>query len=217
MFTHPSPQLVSAKIVLSSSEVKAPWYWDMVGYLLSQLPYLDSKGVAGYNTAQPVTTTTNLSSFTSNTVILDAMDTSTMSSIWDPILDHVTKTWPQAIQTTNITAYRSFLEWYGENYDRSAVGADVWVGSRLMDAASLEDRAAIQQAFQTFAEIGGPIGSGAAHLVIGPGVRDAKPRGGGNAVCPAWRKATIHASKLTSGAVALGPDRMIFSLTRNSS
>jgi hypothetical protein len=61
-----------------------------------------------------------------------------------------------------------------------------------MDAASLEDASTIGPAWNKFATIGG---TGNAYLVTGPGVRNAKPRGGGNAVCPAWRKAVIHASK----------------------
>jgi hypothetical protein len=32
-------------------------------------------------------------------------------------------------------------------------------------------------------------------LVSGKGVHQAKPRGGGNAVLPAWRTSWVHASK----------------------
>lgn len=198
MFTHPSPQLVAANLALASLELGAPWFWDMVGYLLTQLPYLDSKGVSGYNFVVPRYPNpfdggaTRLSAFASSVMILDTQDPAAMYAIWAPILDHVNKTWPQAVLVPNVTAYRSFLEWYGEHYDRGQAGENIYVGSHLMDAESLGDAAAIGPAWNTFSDVGG---SGNAYLVTGPGVRDAKPRGGGNAVCPAWRKAIIHASE----------------------
>lgn len=46
--THPTPKLVSGIIGFLSPDPKAPWVWDMVGYLASSLPYLSSKDVSGY-------------------------------------------------------------------------------------------------------------------------------------------------------------------------
>ncbi|KAI0124716.1 hypothetical protein BJ170DRAFT_473279 [Xylariales sp. AK1849] len=197
MATHPSPQLVSLDMSLATFETNASWFWDMVGYLLSQFSYLDSQGVSGYNFVSANVSNpfdggaTHVSKFSSAVVIQDTQDLTEMESIWAPILDHVNKTWPQAIVLPNVTAYRSFLEWYGEHYDQGQAGENLYVGSHLMDAAAFEDPAAIGLAWKTFSEV---AGSGNAFLVAGAGVRDAQPRGGGDAVCPAWRKALVHAT-----------------------
>lgn len=45
--THPTPKLVAGIIgVIGLSG--APWVRDMIGYVVSQLPYLASKNVSGY-------------------------------------------------------------------------------------------------------------------------------------------------------------------------
>ncbi len=46
--THPTPKLVAGIIGILSPDPQAPWVWDMVGYIASQLPYLMSKDVSGY-------------------------------------------------------------------------------------------------------------------------------------------------------------------------
>lgn len=71
-------------------------------------------------------------------------------------------------------------------------GYDVLVGSRLLDADSLtKNQTAVIEAFETATP---PGSSSQVHLVAGHGVRDAVPRGGSDAVNPAWRKALVHAS-----------------------
>lgn len=46
--TYPTPKLVAGLVGILSVDLKAPWIWDMVGYVASQLPYLMSKDVSGY-------------------------------------------------------------------------------------------------------------------------------------------------------------------------
>jgi hypothetical protein len=188
-------------MAVATYDVGIPWFWDMIGYLMSQLSYLDSKGVSGYTFVLPNTSNpldggaTHVSAFSANVIVLETQDATDMSSIWTPILAHINATWPQAVQISNTIAYGSFLEYYEDHNDQGQAGQDTYIGSHLMDAASLQDPAAVGEAWKTFSEVGG---NGEAYLVAGAGVRDAKPRGGGDAACPAWRKAIVHASKSMS-------------------
>ncbi|KAH8662229.1 hypothetical protein BX600DRAFT_498795 [Xylariales sp. PMI_506] len=197
MFTHPSPELVSLSLAFVTTDVGVSWYWDMMGYLLSQLPYLASKGVSGYNFIAPNISNpldggqTQVGAFYSIVIIQDTQSLDDMVAIWAPIQQYVNTTWPQAIQLPNATVYPSFLAWYYDHYDTNQAGIDQYVGSHLMPATSFEDQDAIVAAWKPFLEASG---GGTAYLVAGAGVQNAKPRGGGDAVCPAWRKALVHAT-----------------------
>lgn len=46
--THPTPKLVAGIVSIITPDIKAPWLWDMIGYIASQFPYLSSKDVSGY-------------------------------------------------------------------------------------------------------------------------------------------------------------------------
>jgi hypothetical protein len=73
------------------------------------------------------------------------------------------------------------------SHDGSPVGVTVFLGSRLLGAEALTTNlTAVAGAFETLAGVG--IGVTESYLISGKGVWDAKPRGGGNSVCPAWRK-----------------------------
>ena len=69
------------------------------------------------------------------------------------------------------------------------------VGSRLLDTEALTTNlTAVKVALQGFI----PQGDGQSasiDLVSGKGVWNAMPRGGSDAVNPAWRKAVVHVSK----------------------
>ncbi|KAH8198735.1 hypothetical protein TruAng_007099 [Truncatella angustata] len=201
MATHPTPQIVAWDGAIASFEVGAPWFWDMIGYLLTQLPYLDSKGISGYPTIYPNVSNpigqgpSRVSAFTGSFILQDTQNVTEIQEILQPVLDYVRTTWPQAYILANVLPpYPSFLDWYADHYDRSAAGTNEYVGSHLMNAKAFEDAAALGAVFKTFSEVGG---GSSPFLVAGAGVRNAKPRGGGNSVCPAWRKALVHASKLT--------------------
>ncbi|KAI1392118.1 FAD-binding domain-containing protein [Hypoxylon trugodes] len=198
MTTHPSPQVVGLAIGLLASDLNAPYVWDMVAYLLSQFPYLDSKGVSGYSyltgnftyPGAPFSGAGMGAAF----VIQDTQNTDDMVSIWAPILDHVNKTWPDVTQTFIPQAYPSFYAWFEENYDKLSAGSDIWVGSHLLSADALtSNQTAVAEAFKIF--------DGTAYLVAGEGVKNAKPRGGSNAVNPSWRNTLVH----TTTAVVFSP------------
>ncbi|KAH6657041.1 hypothetical protein BKA67DRAFT_514826 [Truncatella angustata] len=198
MATHPTPQIVAWDGAIASFEVGAPWFWDMIGYLLAQLPYLDSKGISGYPTIYPNVSNpigqgpSRVSAFTGSFILQDTQNVTEIQEILQPVLDYVRTTWPQAYILANVLPpYPSFLDWYADHYDRSAAGTNEYVGSHLMNAKAFEDAAALGAVFKTFSEVGG---GSSPFLVAGAGVRNAKPRGGGNSVCPAWRKALVHAT-----------------------
>lgn len=187
---------MAADIAIASLDLDAPFIWDMVGYLLSQFPYLDSNGVSGYSVLSHNYTvpdgnngTMMIAGLAGEFLILDTQDPNDMQAIWDPIIAHVKTTWPTAVALVGLTPYSSFASWLDVYYDNNPTGYDEYVGSHLLDTVSLtSDSTAVGQAFETF--------RGQAFLVSGVGTRDAKPRGGGTAVTPSWRRAIVHASKL---------------------
>ncbi|KAI1378991.1 FAD-binding domain-containing protein [Hypoxylon crocopeplum] len=190
--THPSPQIVGMEIGLFA-DFNATFIWEMAGYLLSQIPYLDSKGVSGYTIFTDNFTYGPISGagMGGSLVILGTQDVNDMLSIWAPILDHVNKTWPGVSPLLLPTPYPSFQAWFDIHYDQDTAGTDRWIGSHLVDAESLtRNTTAAGEAFKIF--------QGSAYLVAGKGVNNAKPRGGSNAVNPSWRRAIVHS---TNGAL----------------
>lgn len=116
-----------------------------------------------------------------------------MHQLWDPVIAHVNSTWPGVFDIDyQSKSFPSFLAWYQENYDTSESGLNSYLGSRLLDKAALTSNlSGSTAAYEKF--VNGIMGI--AHLVSGRGVHNARPRGGGNAVLPAWRKAYVHLSK----------------------
>jgi FAD/FMN-containing dehydrogenase len=198
--THPTPQITNLFLILASFDTVGPRVWDMVAYVISRFPALgDAAGLSGYsylfNTipnplgAGPAT----VSGMLINVVLQDTRDPKVMTDLWAPVLAHVRDTWPEVVVVdSNVTTFPTFLAWYGEHYDTTATGNNTFVGSRLLDERSLTaDLTASAAAFRRLSE----GGVATAYLVSGRGVRDAVPRGGGNAVLPAWRRAYVHSSK----------------------
>jgi hypothetical protein len=194
--THPTPKIVAANIVIASLDLDAPFVWEMVGYLLSQFPYLDSQGVSGYSVlSQNYTAPTsnngslNIAGLAGEFLLFNTKNVEDMQAIWDPIITYVKATWPTTVALVDLIPYPSFASWFDVYYDQDPAGYDEYIGSHLLDAPSLtSNRATVGQAFETF--------KGEAFLVAGKGTRDAKPRGGSTAVNPSWRKTIVHAGKL---------------------
>ncbi|KAK8074893.1 FAD binding domain-containing protein, partial [Apiospora hydei] len=202
MLTYPSPSMLRVYLYIASPEAGKGWFWDMVGYMLSQFPYLDRNGISGYSTAHPnMSVDVNGSKIHADVwdgsfVLTDTDDPAKMSTIWEPILDHVRKAWPEAIiiPALNITVFRTYLDYFHDAHDEGTFsGLDQYAGSRLLDASSLAaaDPSELGQAFEALSS---PSGYGTAFLVTGSGMRNAKPRGGGNAVSPAFRKSVVYAT-----------------------
>ena len=199
--THPTPPLLNMVVMVITTNVSSPSVFPAVSYLVSQFPSLGDQGLSGYSymlSAYPNPFdggATTVAGFFGTFILQDTQDPADMNKLWDPIFQHVNATWPDLTVVPNVTAYTSFLDWYSVNYDKSSTGEDMYVGSRLLDADTLTaNLTANAEAFKQFAS----GGAATAYLVSGKGVRDVKPRGGGDAVLPAWRKAYVHASKFES-------------------
>lgn len=80
---------------------------------------------------------------------------------------------------------------YEEYADLSKAGVDKVVGSWLLPPETLTNNEKFGDALKTFM---GDVGA-RLYMVSGKGVWDVVPRGGGDAVNPAWRKALIHAGE----------------------
>ncbi|OTB12777.1 hypothetical protein K445DRAFT_320576 [Daldinia sp. EC12] len=188
--TYPSPKAVGATVTILSPEVNAPYYADLAGYLLSQFPYLDSKGISGYSIVSG--NFTYFGSSASGTgmgglfLLMDTEDVNDMTDIWAPIIEHVNKTWPEVTPVIETETYPQLQDWLSTHYDRGSAGTNTWVGSHLLDAEALtKDPAAVGEAFK--------ILEGRVFLVTGQGTKNAKPRGGSNSVNPTLRKTIAHA------------------------
>jgi len=198
--TYPSPKILHLSITIATltSLPQAKGTWDLVAYLLAQYPALGDAGLSGYsflfdNFTNPFGPSSPLvSGVLASVALQDTSDPNDMLKLWGPILEHVNATWPGFAVAPNITAYRSFWDWYQPNKDSFAAGKNQYTCSRLLDAKALAgDRNVTRDAFREFSA----SGAGTAYLVSGKGVWEAKPRGGSNAVLPAWRKAYVHASE----------------------
>jgi hypothetical protein len=182
-------------VFLESSEA----FWDIMTYLLSQYPYLSSQGISGYPYMAPfypLSATLTGALYSANFADpTSAFGESNITKIFEPILEHIQTTWPGAIYSlTNATQeYASFLPYFNDHHDTSTAGVDTNLRSRLLDVATLSrNQTALKETFKGFSN--NAIGS-APFLLGGKGVWEARPRGGSDAVNPAWRKAVAHVGK----------------------
>lgn len=194
--------MLRAYLWIANTEAGKGWFWDMLGYMLSQFPYLDRNGVVGYSTVRPsMPVEVNGSRLIADVwdgsfMLPDVDDPPKMLAIWEPILDHVRKVWPEAvgIPRPDVTVFRTYLEYFHDAHDKGVFsGLGQYAGSRLLDAFSLTT-AGPSELGQAFKALSSPSGYATAFLVTGNGTRNAKPRGGGNAICPAFRKSIVYAS-----------------------
>lgn len=132
-----------------------------------------------------------VASFEAVFVLPDPASATELEELWAPFWTHVNETYPDQIVASGKSKlfpdlYSTFLVYA----DNSEAGVDKVVGSWLLPAETLTDDA-LTGALETFLGDSG----GRLYMVSGKGVWDAQPRGGGDAVNPAWRKALIHAGK----------------------
>jgi hypothetical protein len=208
--TYPTPQLTNLFLTLATFNTSSPRVWDMVAYVLSQFPSLGDKGISGYsylfNIPNPLGAgPATVSGMIASMALQDTQTPQAMTDLWAPVLAHVSATWPETlIDDGDIAVFPSFLSWYREHHDTTPTGNDTFVGSRLLD------RRALTANLTASAHAFGRLSSGGvatAYLVSGKGVRDARPRGGGDAVLPVWRRAYVHSSK---GSQCPPPERWCY-------
>lgn len=195
--TFPTPRLTNLFFSAATIDVGSSPVFDLVAYLISQLPLLGDRGLSGYTYMfqgfpNPVDGgATTVTGMIGTVALQDTQDSLDMLKLWTPLFAHINSTWTDVMISQDITTYSSFLAWYRDHYDMTTTGTNTYVGSRLLDAAAVTTNlTASAEAFKQFSS----GGVATAYLVSGKGVHNTRPRGGSDAVLPAWRNAYIHAA-----------------------
>lgn len=174
-----------------------------MAYLLAQYPALSDSNVAAYTYMYPNTSAAglvgNASSFEAVFALYNASSASALEDLLNPFLRHVNETYSGHITTkATLTVFSNFYSMFLEYADDGGAGVDKVVGSRLLPPETLTEDAFRDALIDFMGEAGGRL-----YMVSGRGVWDAKPRGGSDAVNPAWRKTLIHAGKSTLSFIVL--------------
>lgn len=108
-------------------------------------------------------------------------------------VNDVTTAYTSQVSTSvSFTTYPNLWAYYENGNGPLDAGDDVMLGSRLLDGEALSgNRTALKQAI---IQATPPNSMTQANLVAGKNVWNAQPRGGSDAINPAWRKAYVHAS-----------------------
>jgi len=195
--TIPSPQVTTLDFAFSTA-AESPHAFDAIAYFVSKFPDLADAGVSGYpiifNTV-PNTSDggrTLVTGVIGKVIKLHTLKASEILQHLNPLLAHINATWPGFTFFTNVTTHPSFGLWYEDNFDPSPVGLNSIMSSRLLDREALTANLnATKRGLERFSA----GGQATVYIVSGKGVRDARPRGGGTAVHPSWRRTYVHASK----------------------
>ncbi|KAF7552346.1 hypothetical protein G7Z17_g4398 [Cylindrodendrum hubeiense] len=197
--THPPKKLTMVSFMIFTIP-QAPFTLDLVTWAISQIPYLSDSGLSGYllatvDSPPPVPLPglpDRVAGLMGKTIILDTQDTAEINEIFQPLNETIQERWPGQVNLVVLTQpFDSFMDWYKENFDDGSAGGSFYLISRLLDKNTLtNDLDALADALKPILINDGWLGT---YMVAGKGVNEAKPRGGGNAVHPAWRTAYIHA------------------------
>ncbi|KAK5999244.1 VAO-type flavoprotein oxidase [Cladobotryum mycophilum] len=197
--THPTPKVLSI-LWMATTDPKEPFVFDIITYMMSQIPGLMKQGLSGYNLITggipnpfPMPgLPKELAGLLGTCILQDVDDPEAANKLFKPINDTIKERWGgKVVFYTNLTQYDSWLGWYNENYDMGQAGGSSFIVSRLLDGETLTgDPKKLTAALKSATKASGSM---SAFMVAGKGVQDAKPRGGSNAINPAWRKAYVHA------------------------
>jgi hypothetical protein len=197
MKTIPSPSIMNLNFWVATSANNTHAF-DMIAYFLSKFPSLSDAGVSGYpqifkSVYSYLSPTVPVSGLMGLVLMLDTTNSSDITSLFDPIFSYINTTWPGEFAfSATPTWYSSHYAWYEVNYDPSPAGYENVMSSRLLDREALTGNLTMaKEAYELFAAGGGSN----MFMVSGKGVHDAVPRGGSNAVLPAWRSTYVHASE----------------------
>jgi len=197
MKTVPTPEVLMMDFTIKTTSDN-PQAFDMLAYVVAQFPDFVDKGLSGYPLIYSTVpnfidnTTSLIKGMIGRVMLLDTHKVSDMMDLWQPIFDHINATWTRMTATVNITAFPSFNDFYRVGYDSSSTGHESVMGSRLLDRDALTSSPANLRA--VLAKIA-TASQATVYMVSGKGVHNARPRGGGNAVHPAWRKTYVHSSE----------------------
>lgn len=199
MRAFPSTQIHVATFLLGTApETEA--YWDVMADILSQYPALDEQSISGYayiahNIISPEMNITSTADGFAGAFFLPTLHPSNTSASLEKVLRTLfadaTAAYPgQFMSTVDVKTFPDFWAWYKDNNGPLDAGHNEVLGSWLIDGETLTgNRTALKEGYRAATPSGGLT---SVFLVAGKGTRDAKPRGGGNSVNPAWRKAYIH-------------------------
>jgi len=200
LLTIPSPSVVTLTFQFATN-ASNPAAFDAISNFVSAFPSLADSGVSGYPIVfNSVPSTGDASRLVSGIIgrliMTDVSSKSTILERLSPLLDQINTTYPSQFEFyTDVTSHADFAAWYEENYDPSPVGYSSVMSSRLLDKEALtRNVTALKTALQRFSA----GGQATVYIVSGKGVFEAKPRGGGTAVNPAWRRTYVHATTSVS-------------------
>lgn len=170
-------------------------YWGAITYLLSQYPHLVQSGVNGY-----VFSASAVSGFFPNASAVSGYtgiffsptrNSTEVTKLLTPILEYINSTWP-GLDFLGVSAkqHPDFNSFLPDISAAQGIGENVIIGNRLLDATALSlPLAELEQAVR---DASSPEGILNLNIIGGPGVWNAKPRGGSDSVSPAWRKAYVE-------------------------
>jgi hypothetical protein len=178
-------------------------FWEVAANVLSQLPQLNDQGISGYTFVAPGFTSAALNvtipvdtyyGVFNLPLLYPGNSSASLASAISAVFATATAAYPfQFAKSVTPTLYKDFYSYYAINNGPLDAGSDIVVGSRLLDEEALtSNHTAVKEAFKAATPSGS---STSAYLVGGKGVRNAVPRGGSNAVNPAWRKALVHSGE----------------------
>ncbi|KAH6667575.1 hypothetical protein B0J14DRAFT_620065 [Halenospora varia] len=181
----PSVPLVFASVLLTAKP-NSDDFWNGIVSFLSQWPSLSTQGLTGYAYSGLVPNTTinggnvgDFQAFFFLPITSASNTTESLLAALDVPISSLKAQFPGAWSSQiNTKSYTSFYEWWLPNNGGPPGGIDLILGSRLLDEKALSSNAtALKEAI---------------YFTSGKGVHDVVPRGGSNAVNPAWRKAYVH-------------------------
>jgi len=175
-------------------------FWVATANVLSQFPMLNDQGISGYTFIAPNITSAALNitspidayyGIFNLPLLYPGNSSASLAAAINNVFATATAAYPfQFLKSVTPTLYPDFYSWYAINNGPLSAGQDYVVGSRLLDEEALTSNlTALVEAFQTATP---PGSSSSVYLVGGKGVWDVVPRGGSDAVNPAWRKALVH-------------------------
>lgn len=178
------------------AEPNSTVYWDIVKYFMAQFPTLAASNVAAYTYLYPnisAKSGDSVATFEGIFALSNPASASALEDMWTPIWRHVNETYPdKTVTTAKSIIFPNLYSMFLQYADDTGAGVDKVVGSRLLPSETLTDDAFADALIDFLGDSGGRL-----YMVSGKGVWDAKPRGGSNAVNPAWRKSLIHAGEST--------------------
>lgn len=179
-----------------TTEPHSATYWDIVAYYVSQFPALSDANVAGFIYIYPNITQTEgsspVASFQAIFALPEPLSPTALEDLWAPSWAHVNETYSNITISTQVssTIYQDLYDLFLVYQDSQDAGLDKVVGSWLLPPDVLKEDKMKDALIDFVGESGARL-----YMVSGKGVWDAMPRGGSDAVNPAWRKALIHAGE----------------------